>query len=107
HYRAGKYSSTAPSSDGVLRILTNELELPAELIALISGPLTQPITSPLRRCRSIGTIFSDSSDRRKFFYPLENSPPKRRAEQYWDRALGQEVFGDRVWRRQWNTATLD
>lgn len=33
HYRAGKYSSTAPSSDGVLRILTNELELPAELIA--------------------------------------------------------------------------
>jgi IS4 transposase len=34
--RAGRsYSSSAPSSDGVLRVLTNEMEIPAELIAQI------------------------------------------------------------------------
>lgn len=34
--RSGRqFSSSAPSSDGVLRSLTNELELPAELLAEI------------------------------------------------------------------------
>ena len=28
-------------------------------------------------------VFSDSNDRQKFFYPHQNSQPKRRAEQYW------------------------
>ena len=34
-YQGGRYYSTAPSSDGVLRILTSDLDLPAELIALM------------------------------------------------------------------------